>query len=92
MIKEIIYPAVFEFDEEENRYVAMHHPFTAPKEDGLEMLETDPSKVCARAYDMVLNGNEVAAVLFVSAIRSCSSVCSKHWALRNKMHRNVSDF
>ena len=50
---------LFEFDEEENRYVAMHHPFTAPKEDGLEMLETDPSKVCARAYDMVLNGNEV---------------------------------
>ena len=45
--------------EEENRYVAMHHPFTAPKEDGLELLETDPSKVCARAYDMVLNGNEV---------------------------------
>ena len=51
---------LFEFDEEENRYVAMHHPFTAPKEDGLEMLETDPSKVCARAYDMVLNGNEVS--------------------------------
>lgn len=50
---------LFEFDEEENRYVAMHHPFTAPKEDGLELLETDPSKVCARAYDMVLNGNEV---------------------------------
>ena len=50
---------LFEFDEEENRYIAMHHPFTAPKEDGLELLETDPSKVCARAYDMVLNGNEI---------------------------------
>lgn len=50
---------LFEFDEEENRYVAMHHPFTAPKEGGLELLETEPDKVCARAYDMVLNGNEI---------------------------------
>lgn len=50
---------LFEFDDEQNRYVAMHHPFTAPKENGLELLETEPDKVCARAYDMVLNGNEI---------------------------------
>lgn len=50
---------LFEFDEEENRYVAMHHPFTAPKEDQLSLLETEPGRVFARAYDMVLNGNEI---------------------------------
>lgn len=50
---------LFEFDEEENRYVAMHHPFTAPKESDLSLLDTAPEQVCARAYDMVLNGNEI---------------------------------
>ena len=50
---------LFEFDEDENRYVAMHHPFTAPTKESLSLLETDPAKACARAYDMVLNGNEI---------------------------------
>lgn len=49
----------FEYSEEEGRYVAMHHPFTMPMEQDLELLETDPGKVRARAYDIVLNGTEI---------------------------------
>ena len=51
---------LLEFSEEEDRYVARHHPFTSPKERDLELMEIDPSKVNARAYDLVLNGNEIA--------------------------------
>ncbi|MDO4179288.1 MAG: aspartate--tRNA ligase [Phascolarctobacterium sp.] len=50
---------MFEYDEEEKRYVAMHHPFTSPRDEDLPMLATDPSKVYAKAYDMVLNGTEI---------------------------------
>lgn len=49
----------FEFNEETNSYIAMHHPFTMPMEECLEFLETDPSKVRAKAYDLVLNGTEL---------------------------------
>ncbi len=49
----------FEYSEEEKRYVAMHHPFTSPKDEDLEKLESDPGSVYAKAYDIVLNGNEI---------------------------------
>ena len=49
----------FEYSEEEQRYVAMHHPFTMPMEEDLDLLETEPDKVRARAYDIVLNGTEI---------------------------------
>ena len=49
----------FEYSEEENRYVAMHHPFTAPMDEDVDLLETAPEKVRAKAYDIVLNGNEI---------------------------------
>ncbi len=49
----------FEWSDEEERYVAMHHPFTMPMDEDLEMLETDPGKVRAKAYDIVLNGVEL---------------------------------
>jgi aspartyl-tRNA synthetase len=52
------FPA-FEFDEENNRYVSAHHPFTAPKDEHLQYLDTDPSKVLAKAYDVAMNGWEI---------------------------------
>lgn len=50
---------LLEYDEEQKRYTAVHHPFTAPNEDQLELLATDPGAVKSRAYDLVLNGNEI---------------------------------
>ncbi|MZH47296.1 MAG: aspartate--tRNA ligase, partial [Nitrospinae bacterium] len=48
-----------EYDETEKRYAAMHHPFTAPREEDLGNFESDPGSIKARAYDLVLNGNEI---------------------------------
>ena len=50
---------MFEYDEQEGRYFAAHHPFTSPKDGHEELLETDPGKAQAKAYDIVLNGWEV---------------------------------
>jgi len=50
---------LLEWDEDTNRYHAMHHPFTSPKPGQLELLDTDPGAVKANAYDLVLNGNEI---------------------------------
>jgi aspartyl-tRNA synthetase len=51
---------MFEHDEEKNRWVAAHHPFTAPRDQDVQHLDKDPGLVKARAYDLVLNGNEIA--------------------------------
>ncbi len=50
---------MFDYSEEEDRFVATHHPFTSPRPEDLDKLESDPGAVLARAYDMVLNGNEI---------------------------------
>ena len=51
---------MFDFDDEEQRWVAMHHPFTAPRPQDLELLASDPGKCRAQAYDLVINGSEAA--------------------------------
>ncbi len=51
---------LFEYDEETKRFYAMHHPFTSPKIEEIDLLEKDPGKIKAQAYDLVLNGNEIA--------------------------------
>ena len=50
---------LLEYSEEEGRYVAMHHPFTSPKDEDLHLLDTAPEKVRAKAYDIILNGVEL---------------------------------
>ena len=50
---------MFEYSETENRWMAMHHPFTAPRDEDVQYLLTDPGRVKAKAYDMVLNGTEI---------------------------------
>ncbi len=51
----------FEYDDESGEWLAMHHPFTMPKEDCLQYLDTDPSKVIAKAFDLTLNGIELSS-------------------------------
>ena len=50
---------LLEWDEGEGRYFAMHHPFTSPRPEDLELLESDPGAVRARAYDVVMDGVEL---------------------------------
>ena len=51
---------MFEFDSEQNRFSAMHHPFTAPREEDINLLDTDPSESLSRGYDLTMNGYEIA--------------------------------
>lgn len=50
---------LFDYDADEKRYIAMHHPFTAPMDRDLEKMDLDPANVYAKAYDLVINGNEI---------------------------------
>ena len=50
---------LLEWSEEQNRFVAMHHPFTMPMEEDLQYIDSDPGRVRAKAYDITLNGNEI---------------------------------
>ncbi len=52
---------MFEYDEEEKRWTAMHHPFTAPKDGHEDLLASDPGKALAKCYDTVLNGTEISS-------------------------------
>ena len=71
---------LLEFDLQEGRYAAMHHPFTAPQEDDIPLLETQPGRVRARAYDLVLNGRRSAAAASGTTGGMCRSRSSPCWA------------
>jgi len=51
---------MFEYDQEQDRYIAMHHPFTAPRESDISKLDTDPANALSRGYDLTMNGHEIA--------------------------------
>jgi len=68
---------LFEYDEEENRYVAKHHPFTAPIDEDLDKLETSPETCRAKAYDIVINGDEIGG----------GSIRINNSTLQNRMFR-----
>ena len=66
---------MFEYDEEDKRWTACHHPFTSPKDEHIELLKTDPGACLAKAYDLALNGWEIGggSVLY-SSFRSSETV------------------
>ncbi len=69
---------LLEWDEETKRYHAMHHPFTSPKTEDIPLLDTDPGKVRANAYDMVINGVEVGGGSIRIHDRTTQSLMFKH--------------
>jgi len=69
---------LLEWDEETQRYHAMHHPFTAPKNDDIEKLDSDPKSVRANAYDLVLNGNEIGGGSIRIHDKNLQSLIFKH--------------
>jgi aspartyl-tRNA synthetase len=69
---------LLEWDEETNRYHAMHHPFTSPKPEDIALLDTDPGAVRANAYDLVINGTEVGGGSIRIHDRAMQSLMFKH--------------
>mgnify|MGYP001483309448 CR=1 FL=1 len=69
---------LLEWDEETQRYHAMHHPFTAPKNDDIDKLDSDPKSVRANAYDLVLNGNEIGGGSIRIHDKNLQSIMFKH--------------
>ena len=69
---------MFEYDEDENRFVAAHHPFTSPKDEHLDYLQTDPAQCLAKAYDMALNGWEIGGLPPWAPLKSCVFARREH--------------
>ena len=73
---------LLEYSEEEDRYVAMHHPFTMPMEEDIPLLDSDPGAVRAKAYDIVLNGTELGGGSVRIHQGDIQERCLRSWALR----------
>ena len=76
---------LLEWSDEENRFMAMHHPFTMPMEEDWQYIDSDPGRVRAKAYDIVLNGVELGGV---STRMISRRKCLRFWALPKKEHGN----
>ena len=75
---------LLEWDEDSNKFHAMHHPFTSPKLDQIELLETNPSEVKANAYDLVLNGNEIGGGSIRIHDKKIQALMLKHLGFSDK--------
>ena len=82
---------LLEWSEEENRFVAMHHPFTMPMEEDLQYIDSDPGRVRAKAYDIVLNGNEIGGGSVRIFQDDIQEKCLRSSDLQKKRPTNVSD-
>ena len=76
---------MLEWDEEENRYVAVHHPFTAPMDEDLELIDTNPGAVRAKAYDIVLNGYELGGGSIRISVPETQEAMFRPWASPTRM-------
>lgn len=74
---------MFEYDEDDDRWTACHHPFTSPKPGHEDLMETNPGACLARAYDMVLNGWEIGG----GSVRIHRAGCARKSVQRIKNHR-----
>ena len=83
---------LLEKDEDSNRWHAMHHPFTSPKPEDMQLLETDPGKVRANAYDMVLNGNEIGGGSIRIHDKSTQQLMFKYLGFTEEEARNQFGF
>jgi len=83
---------LLEQDEENGRWHAMHHPFTSPKPEDMALLETDPGKVRANAYDMVLNGNEIGGGSIRIHDRATQELMFKYLGFTEEEARNQFGF
>ena len=83
---------LLEWDEEEKRWAAVHHPFTAPMDEDLEYVETDPGRCRAKAYDLVLNGNEIGGGSIRIHQEQVQSLMFKMLGLSEESARNKFGF
>lgn len=83
---------LLEWDEESERFHAMHHPFTSPKPEDLHLLDTDPGKVRANAYDLVLNGNEIGGGSIRIHDKETQALMFKHLGFSEKQAQEQFGF
>ena len=83
---------LLEWDEETKRYHSMHHPFTSPKPNDVEKLDTDPAAVRANAYDLVLNGNEIGGGSIRIHDKDLQKLMFKHLGFTDEQAKNQFGF